>query len=128
VYQIEKIGKSYFYIKAIGDFPPPMAKKFVIEFRELTYDIDKDLRVIVDISDAILLNINSIELILNLLKENNQRLYKSAFIISYNPPLGEEFRYLFEKAQNDKRKIVHSLDEAKEWIEIEDIILKKNNQ
>ena len=125
MYQIEKIGKSYFYIKAIGDFPPPMAKKFVAEFKELTYDIYKDLRVIVDISDAILLNINSIELVLNLLKENNQKLYKSAFIISFNPPLGEEFKYLFKKAQTNKRKIVHSLDEAKDWIEIEDIIIKK---
>lgn len=125
MYQIEKIDNSHFYIKAVGDFPPPMAKKFLAEFKELTNDIDKDLRVIVDISEAILLNISSIELILNLLKENNQKLYKSAFVISYNPPLGEEFKYLFEKAQNDKRKLVHSLDEAKDWIEIEDIIIKK---
>ena len=124
MYQIEKLNKSHFYIKAIGDFPPPMAKKFVAEFKESTSTIKQDLRVIVDISDAILLNINSIELILDLLKENNQKLYKSAFIISYNPPLGEEFKYLFKKAQSDKRKIVYSLEEAKDWIEIEDIVIK----
>ena len=125
MYQIEKIGISHFYIKAIGDFPLAMAKKFVEEFKELTNNIDTDLRVIVDISDAILLNINSIELILDLLKENNQKLYKSAFIITYNPPLGEEFKYLFKKAQSDKRKIVHNLKEAKDWIEIEDIVIEK---
>jgi DNA-directed RNA polymerase subunit F len=125
MYQIEKLGKSYFYIKAIGDFPPSVAKKFVAEFKDLTHDIKEDLRVIVDISDAILLNIRSIELILDLLKENNQKLYKSAFIISINPPLDTEFKYLFEKAETDKRKIVHSLAEAKDWIEIKHIIIKK---
>ena len=124
MYRIEKLNKSYFYIKAIGDFPPPIAKKFVTEFKELTHLIKEDLRVIVYISDAILVNINSIQLILDLLKENNQKLYKSAFIISFNPPLTEEFKYLFEKAQSEKRKMVHSLDEAKKWIEIEIIDIK----
>ena len=124
MYRIEKLIKSHFYIKAIGDFPPSMAKKFIAEFTELTHSIKKDLRVIVDISDAILLNINSIELILDLLKVN-QKLYKSAFLISFNPPLGEEFKYLFKKAQSEKRKIVHSLEDAKKWIEIENIDIKK---
>ncbi|TFG16998.1 MAG: hypothetical protein EU531_04725 [Promethearchaeota archaeon] len=124
MYRIEKLNNSYFYLKAIGDFPPPEAKKFVEEFKELTSSINEDLRVIVDISDAILLNINSIELILDLLKSNNQKLYKSAFIISFNPPLSEEFKYLFKKAQYKKRKLVHSLEEAKKWIEIENIDIK----
>jgi len=125
MYQIEKLNQSHFYIKVIGDFAPPIAEKFVAEFRQLTREIEEDLRVIVDTTDAILLNINSIELILDLLKEHNQKLYKSAFVISFNPPLGEEFKYLFEKAQSDKRKIVHSLEEAKEWIEVENIVFKK---
>ncbi|TFF83990.1 MAG: hypothetical protein EU552_01930 [Promethearchaeota archaeon] len=124
MYRIEKLNKSHFYLKAIGDFPPPLAKKFVAEFKKLTLSIKEDLRVIVDISDAILLNINSIELILDLLKDNNQKLYKSAFIISNNPPLSQEFKYLFEKAQSEKRKLVHSLEEAKQWIEIENINIK----
>ena len=125
MYQIKKLNESYFFIKAIGDFPPETAKMFVKEFKNLTSDIKKDLRVIVDISDAILLNIRSIEIILELLKENNDKLYKSAFIISYNPPLDKEFSYLFEKAKSEKRKIVSTFDEAKSWIEIQDIIIKK---
>jgi len=33
---------------------------------------------------------------------------------------------VLEKADSPKRKIVHTLDEAKEWIGIKDIIIKKD--
>jgi hypothetical protein len=125
MYQIEKINNTSFYIKAIGTFPPPVAERFKKEFEELTKDIDNNLSIIVDISDAILLSINSIELILMLLKRNNERLFKSAFIISENPPLSEEFRYILEKAASPKRKIVSNLTEAKDWIGINKVVIKK---
>ena len=84
------------------------------------------MSIILDITDAILLSINSIELILMLLKRNNEKLFRSAFIISENPPLSEEFRYIIEKAASPKRKIVSNLEEAKEWIGIQKIVIKKD--
>lgn len=89
-------------------------------------DIKDGLRVIVDITDAIFLSINSIEIILNLLKRDNDKLYRSAFVISLNPPLGKEFKYLLEKAENPKRLVVTTLDEAKEWIGISEIIIRRD--
>jgi hypothetical protein len=126
MYQIEKINETTFYIKATGTFPPPVAERFRKEFGELTKDISDNLSIIIDITDAILLNINSIELILMLLKNNNEKLFRSAFVISENPPLSEEIKYLIEKAASAKRKIVSNLDEAKEWIGINDLIIKKD--
>lgn len=126
MYQIEKINDTSFYIKATGTFPPPVAERFKNEFEELTKDIIDNLSLIIDISDAILLSINSIELILMLLKRNNKKLFRSAFVISENPPLSEEFRYLLEKAASPKRKIVSNLKEAKKWIGIQDIVIKKD--
>lgn len=126
MYQIEKINDTSFYIKATGTFPPTVAERFIKEFKVLTKDIPDKLSVIVDITDAILLSIDSIEIILELLKRNNERLFRSAFMISENPPLSEEFRYIIEKAESPKRKIVSTLDEAKEWIGIEELIIKKD--
>jgi hypothetical protein len=126
MYQIEKIDDNSFYIKAIGTFPPPVAENFVKEFNELTKNIDSNLKVIVDITDAIFLKIESIKIILDLLKRDNEKLFRSAFIISENPPIDEEFKYLIEKAQSDKRKIVSNLTEAKEWIGIEELVIKKD--
>lgn len=126
MYQIEKINDTSFYIKATGTFPPPVAERFKKEFEELTKDIKDNLSIIVDITEAILLSINSIELILMLLKRNNERLFRSAFIISVNPPLSEEFRYIIEKAASPKRKIVSNLEEAKEWIGINEVVIKKD--
>jgi len=125
MFQIEKINETSFYIKAIGTFPPSVAENFVKEFGDLTKNIKSNLRVIVDITDAILLKFDSIQIILDLLKRDNEKLYKSAFVISQNPPLDEEFTFILKKAQSPKRKIVSNLDEAKKWIEIEDIIFKK---
>ncbi|GAH11503.1 unnamed protein product, partial [marine sediment metagenome] len=102
------------------------AERFVIEFEDLTKDIHKNLNVIIDITEAILLRIESIDIILDLLKRNNEKLNKSAFIISKNPPLGVEFKYLLEHAESPKRKIVSNLEDAKEWIGIGDIIIKKD--
>ena len=125
MFQIEKIDDTCFYIKATGTLPPPVAERFIKEFEELTKDIHDNLIIIVDIIDAILLSINSIELILELLKRNNKKLFRSAFIIAKNPPLSEEFKYLLEKAKSPKRKIVSNLEEAKEWIGIEKVVFKQ---
>ena len=125
MYQIEKISDTCFLIKATGTFPPPVAERFVKEFEELTKEINVNLSIIVDITGAILLSIDSIEIILELLKKNNEKLFRSAFIIAKNPPLSEEFKYLLDRAQSPKRKIVSNLVEAKEWIGIEKIVVKK---
>jgi len=125
MYQIEKINDTCFLIKATGTFPPPVAERFVKEFKELTKDVNENLSIIVDITDAILLSINSIDIILELLRSDTERLFRSAFIIEKNPALTEEFRYLFDHAQSPKRKIVSSLEEAKEWIGIDKVVVKK---
>ena len=125
MYQIEKINDTCFYIKATGTFPPPVAERFIKEFGALTKDINKNLSIIVDITEAILLSIDSIEIILELLKRNNEKLFRSAFVIAKNPPLSEEFKYLLDRAQSPKRKIVSDLQEAKEWIGIEKISFKQ---
>jgi len=125
MYQIEKISDTCFLIKATGTFPPPVAERFVKEFKELTKDVNENLSIIVDITDAILLSLASIEIILELLKSDNERLFRSAFIIEKNPVLNEEFRYLLDHAQSSKRKIVSNLEEAKEWIGINKLVVKK---
>ncbi len=125
MYQFEKINDSCFYIKVTGTLPPPVAERFIEEFKVLTKDINENLSIIVDITDAILLSIASIEIILELLKRNNERLFRSAFIIKKNPPLNEEIKYLLDHAQSSKRKIVSNIEEAKEWIGIDKIVFKK---
>ncbi|MBY9021225.1 MAG: hypothetical protein KGD67_09215 [Candidatus Lokiarchaeota archaeon] len=125
MYQIEKINDTCFLIKATGTFPPPVAERFIKEFKEVTKNINENLSIIVDITDAILLSIDSIEIVLELLKRNNDRLFRSAFIIEKNPPLNEEFKYLLDHAQSPKRKIVSNLEEAKEWIGIDKITVNK---
>ncbi|NVM45407.1 MAG: hypothetical protein HWN79_10860 [Candidatus Lokiarchaeota archaeon] len=127
MYQIEKINDTCFYIKATGTFPPPLAERFIKEFGELTKDNPNKLSMIVDVTDAILLSINSVDIILDLLKRNNEKLFRSAFIIEKNPPLTEEFKYLLEHAKSPKRKIVSNFEEAKEWIGIEKIEFKPQN-
>ena len=125
MYQFEKINDTCFYIKATGTFPPPVAEKFIKEFKALTKDINENLSIIVDITDAILLSIDSIEIILELLKKNNEKLFRSAFIIEKNPPLNEEIKFLLDQAQSPKRKIVSNIEEAKEWIGIDEVVVKK---
>ena len=125
MYQVEKISDTCFLIKATGTFPPPVAERFIKEFKEVTKGVSENLSIIVDITDAILLSIDSIDIILELLKSDNERLFRSAFIIEKNPALTEEFRYLLDHAQSPKRKIVSNLEEAKEWIGIDKVVVKK---
>ena len=59
--------------------------------------------------------------------KSNERLIKSAFVISQNPPLDKEFQLLLEKAASPKRKIVRNLEEAKKWVGLEDIIIQRED-
>lgn len=124
MYQIEILEENKFYIKANGTFPPPVSERFVKEFEKLTKNIESGLCVIIDITDAIFLTLDSIQIILDLLKRNNEKLHRSAFIISKNPPLSKEMNYLLEKASSPKRKIVSNLKDAKKWVGVEEIIFK----
>ncbi|MFW9951366.1 MAG: hypothetical protein ACFFKA_14710 [Candidatus Thorarchaeota archaeon] len=125
MYQLEKLSENCYFIKAIGNFPLPVATKFVEEFEKKTADIKNNLCVIVDITDAIFLKLESLNVILELLKRDNERLYRSAFIISNNPPLDTEFTYLLKKAESPKRKLVSTLEEAKDWVGIDKVIIEK---
>jgi hypothetical protein len=126
MYRIEKIGQDKFYIKALGTFPPSVAKRFIKEFNKKTKK-SQSLSVIIDGMDFILLNLESFELILDFLKGNNERLNRSAWIISRNPPLDKEIQILLDKARSPKRKIVENLEEAKEWIGVQEIIIEKDS-
>lgn len=125
MFRIEKIGENEFYIKALGTMPPSVAERFISEFNEKTKNLSS-FSVIVDGLDFILLNLKSFEIILNFLKKNNDRLVRSAYIVADNLVLDKEFQILLERAESSKRKIVASLEEAKEWIGIEDIIIKRD--
>jgi len=125
MFRIEKIGENEFYIKALGTMPPSVAERFISEFNEKTKNLSS-FSVIVDGLDFILLNLKSFEIILNFLKKNNDRLVRSAYIVADNLVLDKEFQILLERAESSKRKIVTSLEEAKEWIGIEDIIIKRD--
>ncbi len=124
LYQLENMGENSFYLKAIGRFPPTEAELFIKEFEDRAANLNK-FSVIVDIVDASHLDLKSVNMILDLLKKNNEKLKKSAYVISNNPPLDVEIQYLIEKAASPKRKIVTNLDEAKDWLGIADIIIKK---
>ena len=109
----------------MGTFPPSVARKFIIEFEDKTKDLGK-FSVIVDGLDFILLNLKSFEIVLEFLKKNNERLVKSAYIIAENPVLDKEAQILLDRASSPKRKIVDNLDDAKKWIGISEIIIKKD--
>jgi hypothetical protein len=122
MYKIERIGKNDFYIKIMGLFPPPAARRFSERFLREIEGLDK-IRVIIDLLDAILIRIASLEIIINLLKTTEEKLDKSAFCIPSNPPVKEELKYILDQARSPKRKIVKTLDEAKTWTGIPNIIL-----
>ena len=124
MYRIEKIGEDKFYIKALGTFPPSVARRFMKEFNKKTKKLE-EFSVIIDGLDFILLNLETFEIILDFLKSNNERLVKSAWLISQNPLLDKEIQILIEKAKSPKRKIVNNLEDAKEWIGAEKIIIQK---
>lgn len=125
MYRIEKIGENHFYIKALGTFPPSVAKKFIKEFEEKLKDI-RLFSVIVDGLDVILLNLKSFKIILEFLRKSNEKLIKSAYIISKNPPLKKECQILLDRAESPKRKIVENIEDAKEWIGVKKIIIEKD--
>lgn len=125
MYKIENLEGNKFFIKIIGRFPPSVANKFTEEFLKIIKNLNS-YSVIVDLCDGTFLTIASIEIILKLLKETQKNLDRSAFVVPYNPPLNEEVKYVLEKADSPKRKIVQSFDEAKEWIGISDIIIRKD--
>jgi hypothetical protein len=125
MYKIEKIDGDKFYVKIIGRFPPSIATRFSEEYLELIKPLNS-YSVIVDLLDAVFLKLSSIEMVLKLLNETSRNLEKSAFVVPYNPPLTEEIKYVLEKSNSPKRKIVQTLDEAKEWTGIKEIIIKKD--
>jgi len=125
MYRIEKIGENQLYIKVLGTFPPSVAKRFIKEFDKKTKK-SKLFSVIIDGVDFILLNLESFKIILDFLKKNNERLYRSAWIISKNPPLDKEIQILLDRAKSPKRKIVQNLDDAKEWIGVTEIIIESD--
>ena len=122
MYRIEKIGEHHFYIKVLGLFPPSVAKRCIKDFKKKAEKLT-EFSVIVDGLDFIFLNLDSFKIILDFLKENNERLDKSSWIISKNPPLDKEIEFLLERAESPKRKIVQTLDEAKDWIGVSDITI-----
>jgi hypothetical protein len=126
MFKIEKIGENVFYIKALGTFPKSIARKFVKEFKTKTQGLEK-FSAIVDGLDLILLNLKSFKIVLKLLKKNNKRLVKSAYVISGNPVLNKEAEILLIKAQSPNRKIVKNLEDAKKWVGIERIVIQRDD-
>lgn len=125
MYKIEKIGENTFYIKVLGTMPPSVAKKFVKDFKAKTKNLD-NFSSVVDGLDLILLNLKSFKIILKLLKKNNKKLIKSGFVIGKSPVLNKEAEILLEQARSSKRKIVATLDEAKDWVGIKEIVIHKD--
>ena len=125
MYQLEKIGENSFFFKVIGSFPPSIAEEAIEDFLSITKDVD-NFSAIIDISDGRLISLNSIEIVVDFFKNNEPKLVKSAIIISENPPLDSEFKYILERVNSTKRKIVNNLEEAKKWLGIEDIIIQKD--
>ena len=125
MYRIEKIGENKFYIKVLGLFPPSVAKRFIKEFRKKIKKLE-EFSAIIDGLDFIFLNLDSFKIVLDYLKENKEKLNKSSWIISKNPPLDKEIEVLLERADSPKRKIVQTLEEAKEWIGVSEITIMKD--
>jgi hypothetical protein len=124
MYKIEKIGENTLYIKVLGTMPPSVAKKFVKDFKAKTKNL-ASFSSVVDGFDLILLNLKSFKIILKLLKKNNKKLIKSAYVIGKSPVLNKEAELLLEQAKSSKRKIVSTFEEAKNWVDIKDIIIQK---
>ncbi len=125
MYRIEKIGEHHFYIKVLGLFPPSVAKRCIKEFKKKTKKLE-EFSAIIDGLDFIFLNLDSFKIVLDYLKENEERLNKSSWVISKNPTLDKEIEILLERAESPKRKIVQTLEEAKEWIGVSDIKIMRD--
>lgn len=124
MYKIEKLDSNCFYVKFTGSLPKIAAEKFISDFEANIEDLE-EFCVIVDLLDAGFLNVESIEIILNLLKRNNEKLHRSAFVMSENPPLDAEIKFLIEKAESPKRATVMTLEDAKQWTGVKKIVIKK---
>ncbi|MFX0072862.1 MAG: hypothetical protein ACFFAO_17430 [Candidatus Hermodarchaeota archaeon] len=123
MFKIEKIGENIFYIKFLGTVPKSVAKRFLKEFKDLIKNL-KTYSAIVDGFDLIIINLKSFKIILKFLRKINYKLAKSAYVIGKNPVLNKEVEILLERARSPKRKIVKSLEEAKVWVGIKDIIFQ----
>jgi len=124
MYKIEKIGENIFYIKALGTFPKSVAEQFIKEFKEKIENLE-NFSAIIDGLDFILLAMKSFDTILKFLKELNTKLVKSAYV-SKSPVLVKKFEILLERAESPNRTIVDNLDDAKKWIGIKEIVIKKD--
>ncbi|MBD3339355.1 MAG: hypothetical protein GF353_09615 [Candidatus Lokiarchaeota archaeon] len=125
MYKIEKIGENVFYCKGLGNFPPSVAKRFSEEFLGIIEELE-NYSVIIDTLSMDFLKLDSLEILLDLLEKSKSRLVRSAFIISNNPPLSKEIKYLLENSYTLKRKIVENYDDAKKWVEIDEIIIQRD--
>ncbi|TFF99669.1 MAG: hypothetical protein EU541_04385 [Promethearchaeota archaeon] len=124
MYKIENLGGNAFYIKIMGRIPLQAAEGFSKKFLKEIEGMN-NVRVIIDLLDSNLVKIASLDTIIELMNITEERLGRSAFCVPHNPPLREELKYVLEKAQSPKRKIVYSLEEAKQWTGISEIIIKK---
>jgi len=124
MYQLEKIGENSFYFKAIGSLPPSIAEEAIENFLKLTKDMPK-FSAIIDLSDARLIKFDSFKIIIEFFRKNESKLIKTGIVISENPPLDTEFDYILKQVKSAKRKIVSTLEDAKNWIGIKEIIVQK---
>ena len=125
MYQLEKIGENMFFFKVIGSFPPSIAEEAIEDFLKITKTLG-EFSAIIDLSDARLVKLDSIEIVVEFFKNNESKLVKSAIIISENPPLDSEFVYILDKVKSVKRRIVNNLEEAKKWLGIDDVFIQKD--
>jgi len=123
MYRIENVGNNIFYIKFTGHFTPANAQQYLEDFKDVSENTKK-FSLLIDLIDASMLGMESIDLILTMLQKESKKLHKSAYVISENPPLEVEFNYLFSKAPSPKRKLVSELEEAKKWLGLEDIVIQ----
>ena len=125
MYQLEKIGETSFLFKAIGSFPPSIAREAIEDFLKITSKMSQ-FSAIIDLSGVSLIKFDSIELIVEFFKNNEPKLVNSAVVISKNPPLDTEFEYILNKVNSAKRKIVNSLEEARKWLGLNEIRIQKD--
>ena len=125
MYRLEKIGENSFYFKAIGSFPPSIAEEAIEDFLKITRDMT-EFSAIIDLTDARLVNFDSIKIVIDFFKNNEPKLVKSAIVISENPPLDTEFDYILKQVNSTKRKIVNNLEEGKNWLGLDEIVIKKD--
>jgi anti-anti-sigma regulatory factor len=123
MYKIEQISENQFYVKLMGDFFPDEAKDVSNDFLQKVKN-SKKINVIIDMLDLVLIRLSSLKILIELLNNTKKKLERSAYVISFNPPLSEELKYVLNKSKSPNRKVVHSLDEGKEWTGITEIKIR----